>query len=195
LPRLHAKVYSADGQRAIVTSGNLTAGGLESNHECGVLLTDHAAVREVEESIRAYARLGARVDGATLDAVCDVTDDIRSAYREQIASATRATTRRLAAVLGQAHDTLIRARLAGGPTHGVFARTIEHLLRRHGPLSTQAMHPMIQQLHPDLCDDTVDRVIDGKRFGRKWKHAVRTAQQNLKKRGLIAQQDDKWVWL
>ena len=36
LPRLHAKVYIADRECAIVTSGNLTAGGLSLNYEYGV---------------------------------------------------------------------------------------------------------------------------------------------------------------
>src|SRR5262245_1448083 len=33
LPRLHAKVYIADDRTAIVTSGNLTVGGLVANFE------------------------------------------------------------------------------------------------------------------------------------------------------------------
>jgi hypothetical protein len=76
--------------------------------------------------------------------------------------------------------------------HTVFARTIAFLLRRQGPLTTQQLHPLVQQLHPDLCDDRVDRVIDGKRFGKKWKHAVRTAQQQLKKAGAVALVDGYW---
>ena len=85
-----------------------------------------------------------------------------------------------------AQDSLIRVRLAGGAVHTVFAHTIEYLLRTNGPLTTETLHPMIKAIHPDLCDDSVDRVIDGKRFGKKWKHAVRTAQQQLKKRGGVA---------
>jgi len=52
---------------------------------------------------------------------------------------------------------------------------------------------MIQQMPPDLCDGTVDRVIDGTRFGKKWRHAVRTAQQQLKKRGTIALINGAWT--
>lgn len=86
----------------------------------------------------------------------------------------------------------MRLRLAGGAVHTVFARTIEYLLRRHGPMSTKQIHPLIASIPPDLCDDSVDRVIDGKRFGKKWKHAVRTAQQQLKKKGLIEYVDGAW---
>jgi hypothetical protein len=52
-------------------------------------------------------------------------------------------------------------------------------------MPTAELHPLIQRIHPDLCDDSVDRVIDGKHFGKKWKHAVRTAQQHLKKIGKV----------
>jgi hypothetical protein len=54
------------------------------------------------------------------------------------------------------------------------------------------MNPMIQRIHADLCDDSIDRVIDGEHFGKKWKHAVRTAQQQLKKRGEIHLRDGRW---
>jgi hypothetical protein len=43
-----------------------------------------------------------------------------------------------------------------------------------------------------LCDDEVDRVIDGRHFGKKWKHAVRTAQQHLRRKGLIALEGELW---
>lgn len=193
LPRLHAKVYTADRARAIVTSGNLTYGGLVCNHECGLLVDDPVAAAQIDDEVAAYAGLGAEVDTATLNEMCSLAVDARAAYKSQVASASQESTRRLRAVLESASDTLVRARLAGGPIHTVFAKTIEFLLRRHGPLSTEAMHPMIQQIHPDLCDDTVDRVIDGKRFGKKWKHAARTAQQQLKKRGTIARMNGLWV--
>jgi hypothetical protein len=193
LPRLHAKVYTADRARAIVTSGNLTYGGLVCNHECGLLVDDPVAAAQIDDEVTAYAGLGAEVDIATLNEMCDLAVDARAAYKAQTASASRESTGRLRAVLKSASDTLVRARLAEGPVHTVFAKTIEFLLRRHGPLSTEAMHPMIQQMHPDLCDDTVDRVIDGKRFGKKWKHAARTAQQQLKKRGTIALINGAWA--
>lgn len=193
LPRLHAKVYTADRARAIVTSGNLTYGGLMCNHECGLLVDDPVAAAQIDDEVTAYAGLGAEVGAATLNEMCDLAVDARAAYKAQTASASRESTRRLRAVLKSASDTLVRARLAEGPIHTVFAKSIEFLLRRHGPLSTEAMHPMIQQMHPDLCDDTVDRVIDGKRFGKKWKHAARTAQQQLKKRGTIALINGAWA--
>ena len=77
--------------------------------------------------------------------------------------------------------------------HTVFEKTVLYLLAAHGPLRTVELHPMIQAMHPELCDDTVDRVIDGKRFGKKWKHAVRTAQQQLKRKGLARYEAHRWL--
>jgi len=39
-PMLHAKTYIFDSDRAIITSANLTLGGLQNNYECGVLIHD-----------------------------------------------------------------------------------------------------------------------------------------------------------
>jgi len=59
-------------------------------------------------------------------------------------------------------------------------------------MSTDELNPLIQKIHPDLCDDSVDRVIDGRHFGKKWKHAVRTAQQYLKRTGQIELREGLW---
>jgi len=59
-------------------------------------------------------------------------------------------------------------------------------------MKTADLHPLIQQMHPDLCDDSVDRVIEGVNFGKKWKHLVRSAQQALKREGQIAFDGSKW---
>jgi len=39
-PTLHAKTYIFDSEHAIITSANLTLGGLQNNYECGVLIDD-----------------------------------------------------------------------------------------------------------------------------------------------------------
>jgi hypothetical protein len=50
----------------------------------------------------------------------------------------------------------------------------------------------VQQIHPDLCDDSIDRVIDGMNFGKKWKHHVRSAQQALKREGVVLFDNGTW---
>ncbi len=47
-PLLHAKTYIFDSVRAIITSGNLTLGGLQNNYECGVLIHDSNTVSRLK---------------------------------------------------------------------------------------------------------------------------------------------------
>jgi hypothetical protein len=195
LPRLHAKAYISNTDIAIITSGNLTLGGLKQNYEYGVLLTDENAVSKVRKDILDYAQLGARISRAELQAYCTAIDEAKAAlatFQQQQTSISRAARQHFEGLLQTASDDLIRLRLAEGPMHTVFARTVLFLLEQHGPLSTEQLHILIEQIHPDLCDNTVDRVIDGRRYGKKWKHAVRSSQQHLKSKGLIVLRDDKW---
>lgn len=193
LPRLHAKVYVADSDRAIVTSGNLTNAGLLLNYEYGLETTDHTLVEVIQRDIVAYSELGAVVLPQRLAAYCQVVDRVRATYRRQQATIVKSVRQAFNEAFRLAEDELIRLKLAGGALHTVFAKTILYLLQCHGPLSTTRLHPMIEAIHPDLCDNNVDRVIDGKRFGKKWKHAVRTAQQQLKKQGLVRLVGDRWM--
>jgi len=192
LPGVHAKVYVADEDLAIVTSGNLTAGGLYRNFEYGVEIRSDPVTGTIKRDILEYGALGADVPPDQLDAYCNAADELQGLFDEQQRSTRREIRWRFEQSLRNAEESLIRVRLAGGPVHAVFARTIEYLLRSQGPLTTERLHPIIQTIHPDLCDDSVDRVIDGRRFGKKWKHAVRTAQQQLKKRGVIRYEHGFW---
>ena len=95
-------------------------------------------------------------------------------------------------MIAKANDELIFTRIKGDALHTTFEKTIFYILSKYGALETQQLHNHIKEIHPDLCDDNIDRVIDGVRFGKKWKHAVRSSQQHLKKKGLIELIDAKW---
>jgi hypothetical protein len=136
--------------------------------------------------------LGAVIPAVHLGAYCDAVEKLYEPIQREQELARRNIRQEFQHALRPIEDNLLRLRLAGGPIHTVFARTIEYLLRAHGPLTTIQIHPMVASIHPDLCDDAVDRVIDGKRFGKKWKHAVRTAQQYLKKQGRIKYAHGVW---
>ena len=193
LPRLHAKVYVADSDRAIVTSGNLTHAGLLLNYEYGLEITDHTIVEAVQRDVATYSELGAAVLPQRLAAYCQIVDRVRATYRRQQATIVKSVRQEFNEAFRIAEDELIRLRLTGGALHTVFAKTILYLLQNRGPLTTTDLHPMIEAIHPDLCDNTIDRVIDGKRFGKKWKHAVRTAQQQLKKQELVRLVGNRWM--
>jgi hypothetical protein len=192
LPTLHAKVYIADDERAIVTSGNLTSSGLGHNYEYGVELSDRGIVRRIRDDIREYGRLGTVISAAALEVYCKAAERVRRKYKQQLSTIRSAARRELDHAVRSAEDQLIRFQLAGGPITAVFANTVVYLLKRHGPLTTRDLHPLVQAIHPDLCDDTIDRVIDGQHFGKKWKHLVRIAQSHLKTDGLIELRNGVW---
>lgn len=193
LPKLHAKVYVVDKKSAIVTSANLTAGGLDRNYEYGIKITEPLIVKEIEQDILNYSDLGVMISPQNLDNYARIADRLLKTYKKQQNSIVKSVRKEFEKEILSAEDELIRMRLAGGAMHTVFEKTILYLLKRHGPLSTEQMHPKIEVIHPDLCDNTIDRVIDGKHFGKKWKHAVRTAQQQLKKKGIIFLDVDLWT--
>lgn len=49
ISQLHAKLYLVDRKEAIVTSANLTKGGIESNYEAGVWLNDPKIIKDICE--------------------------------------------------------------------------------------------------------------------------------------------------
>jgi hypothetical protein len=175
-----------------VTSGNLTSAALYRNVEYGIEVRDSQIVGLILDEFSDLETAGTRIFRPELDRYVEAAKKVRETYERQQRSARASVRHAFEEAFRDAEDDLIRLRLAGGAMHTVFARTIVYLLRKYGPMATPQLHALVQQLHPDLCDDTVDRVIDGKHFGKKWKHAVRTAQQQLKKAGQVAYHDGIW---
>jgi hypothetical protein len=191
LPSIHAKVYIADFTLAIITSGNMTNSGLYRNYEYGIRLENKNTVEKIREDILAYAGLGSKVDVNKLKMLMDITTELKE-IRAKVERSTKSWVQKeFDKRMKVFNDDIIRTRAAGRAPHTIFADAIIYLLRRRG-MSTQELHSLIQGIHPDLCDDNVDRVIDGKHFGKKWKHAVRTAQQHLKKEGIIELKEGVW---
>lgn len=194
LPALHAKVYVADMHAAIITSANLTNGGLWRNREYGVSLQDAGAVRALRQDIHDFAALGNVVEKDLLAELTRETKKLGEAQVETTRSADQMARDRLKELLADTRTLVLQARARGKTTTGILVDTILYLLKRQGPLSTPDLHPMVQALHPDICDDTVDRVIDGVHFGKKWKHHVRNAQQQLRRQGKIKRlADGRWA--
>ncbi len=192
LPRLHAKVYVADMHSAIVTSANLTFGGVRANYEYGIYLRDAKIVAQIRSDIIGYGELGARLTELQLSRYVEVADEVREAFQGQQRSITQTAKTVFDRLLHKAENELISLRVSGASRTPIFERTIEYLLKRDGPMTTPEMHRRIAAIHPDLCDETVDRIINGRHFGKQWKHAVRTAQSHLKIRGSIALSDGQW---
>lgn len=191
-PRLHAKAYIADTRAAIVTSANLTEAGLLTNKEYGIMLLDEVRVAALKRDLCSYAELGNRVPTERLEVLSAAARRIRIARERLLSSARRSLRARFAAEVEEATTEVLRTHAAGKTTHGIFCDAVLYLLGQHGPLSTQELHPLVQRLHPELCDDSVDRVIEGVHFGKRWKHYVRNAQQALKRRGAIVLDGRAW---
>ena len=192
LPGLHAKVYVADEREAIVTSANFTRGGLAANYEYGVRISDPPVVRQILDDLEGYAALGAEVPPLQLTQLADIAIRLKRQHSQVLASARRSLRDAFHEQMEAAQETLLELRAKSSQsTNAIFSRTILYLLKR-GPLSTRELHPLIQKIHPDICDDTIDRVIQGVRFGKRWKHMVRNAQQSLKQQGLISFDNGRW---
>ena len=188
LPSLHAKVYVADESLAIITSGNLTQSSLRVNREFGVRFTKPSIVRQIAAEMRSYASHGAVISTEKLDALAEKLQPLREKYRETIYNSKHPDSRALQEILEGTRQTLTE--ITGESETAVFARTILEILKC-GPLSTKEMHPIIKELHPDLCQDGVFRTI-GTHRSTRWKHMVRSAQRHLKRRGNISNTDGKW---
>ena len=191
LPRLHAKVYVADGQRALLTSANLTPSGLDHNFEYGVCLNDAALVSKVREDLEAYVRLGSVVTRPELHSLLEVAQNLKTEYARMVKSASRKLKASFARTLRGARREFLSAQVGTRSAHSLFAEAIIYALSQ-GPIPTEQLHPRVQTLLPDLCDDEIELVINGQRFGKRWKHAVRNAQQYLKRSGQIEFDGAQW---
>ena len=190
LPSLHAKVYVADESMAAVTSANLTEPGITGNLEYGVAFTDGKVVGEIRRDFENYSLLGAKILPSDIDSLALETADLKQAFKEAERSIRAQARRAFKKKLDAAHIQLLKHRAKGTTTHAILSDTILFLLSK-GPRRTTELHP-IQQLQPDICDDSIDRVIDGVHFGKRWKHYVRNAQQFLKRTGRVYYDGDRW---
>jgi len=191
LPRLHAKVYVADDAFAVVGSGNLTPAGLEGNYEYGVAFRETDIVTRIRSDLEDYARIGNRLAPEVIRALAIVGRGLTDEYSELQRSAKASFRRRFTQKLRSANYEFIKAQVGSRSANSLFSETIVYLLSR-GPLTTHELHPRIQRLLPDLCDDDVELIIDGERFGKRWKHGVRNAQQFLKKSARIKFDGRRW---
>jgi len=139
--------------------------------------------------------LGGVVSLEFLGAVEDkVTELNKKQERVESNLATRNLRKEVRRSETELQDIFLANRLRTGQTiNSLFSDTILLLLRRElGGLTTQQIHAEVQKVHPDICDDSIDRVVNGQHFGKRWKHYVRRAQEFLKDKDLVVRVDGKW---
>lgn len=192
LPRLHAKIYVADSRRALLTSANLTPSGLDHNFEYGVCLEDSVVVDKIRSDLDAYARLGNTLTDDDLRSLLQVAQNLRSEYEQLTRSVNHRLNATFTRTLRQARKRFLSVQVGNRSPQSIFAEAVLHALG-NGPLRTEQLHPRVQALLPDLCDDSAELIINGHRFGKRWKHSVRNAQQYLKRSGKIIFSGGKWL--
>lgn len=151
--------------------------------------------------MEAYAALGARVSAAQLQEVHQKAAIVREALAEENQEflqkrKTLARELRLPKVQElerDLEDDLLGLRLAGKTVNGILSETILFLLAS-GPRTASDLRDSVQEMHPDICDSTTERVIHGQRFGKLWKHQLRTARANLAQAGVIFYDAQQKLW-
>lgn len=193
LPRIHAKVYISDRASAIVTSANFTDGGQTKNFEYGVRINDSTVVQRIQNDIDEYKNLGAIVTSAQLKEIQGQVESVRKTIRVEQKIITQKIQLESRKLERGVEDNLIRVRVKHKSINSIFSETLLYLLSQK-PMSTEELHVLVKDIHIDLCDDTFDRIIDGKHFGKLWKHQVRNAQVTLRKAGLIVYDKESHLW-
>ncbi len=193
LSNLHAKVFVADETAAIVTSGNLTRAGLDSNIEYGVLLQERDLVRTVRRDMLSFARLGSPVKPDMITQLAPLETELRQARANVTKSASASAKRRFADVMRQARPLLAATQVGDRSAHAVFGDAIQFVLAR-GPATTKAIKREVRELLPALCDDDEYFFIKGVRYGRTWQRRLRHAQLHLRRGGVLTYDKRAKTW-
>ncbi len=170
---------------------NLTPSGLDFNFEFGVEFHDSEFVGCVRRDLESYSRLGNILNRQSLAELQTVAEELSAEFQKVQKSAAKGLRRRFSEKLRSANYQFLRAQVGARSAHSLFSEAILYALAA-SPMSTVELHPKVQKLLPDLCDDSVELVIDGQHFGKHWKHAVRNAQQYLKRNGQIVFDGKRW---
>ena len=193
LPNLHAKVFIADQKAAIVTSGNLTRGGLDANIEYGVALREPDLVRRVREDMLTFARLGSDVSVRKIAQLARLEKELREARADVQNSASDKAKRRFDTAMNRAKPTIAAIEIGNRSPNAVFGEALQRILS-NGPLPTKAIQPIVREWLPNLCDDTLDYMVNGVGYGKKWKHRVRNAQRHLRGNSVITYDAASAMW-
>ena len=189
--RLHAKVYIADDSAAIVTSGNLTQSGLDSNLEFGVLVDDPTRVQEVQAHMTDYRQRSSPVSPDSLPELLRLQIKLRE-EKELLEDGIDSTTRELF------DDLLAEAQIPADESgkikredNSVFRGAVLTILAI-GDMGPKDIADRIQVMYPELCDDSESRYSYGN--GSKWRSRVRHARDNLKRKGRITYNPRTELW-
>jgi len=184
LPGLHAKVFIADEKKAIITSGNLTRAGIEKNYEYGVVIADKKTVARICEDMESYINAGTSVSKDKLREIEKTAAPLLQSRKSLPPTKKERELRQL----------LAEAQVGPRTANAIFSDAICQILADGVPRTTRTLNKEIKNLLPDLCDDSEHLAVNGERYGKKYKHRVRNAQVNLKRRGMIHYDEKEKTW-
>ncbi|GBE00100.1 type-2 restriction enzyme DpnI [bacterium BMS3Abin07] len=81
--QLHAKVFIFDGKKSVVTSGNLTSGGLLHNYEYGLLVDDAELSSKITDDYQNIFRDKELTGRITIDVINKASQILRSVPKER----------------------------------------------------------------------------------------------------------------
>jgi HKD family nuclease len=192
LERLHAKVYIVDESFAVITSANLTNGGLRSNFEYGVAINDIGTIKTIKRDVLDYASLGHIIDRAFL---VKIQEECKKIEKVQVKKDTKRNESDLKLLLaGQKNlDTIFELRYEDTETrHSIFTKTVFFLLEKHKQLTTHELYRLVREIHPEMCKDTIIYHNE-----KRWKIEIRQALFYWRRKGIVAGQgtsrNNTWI--
>jgi HKD family nuclease len=180
LNKLHAKIYIIDESYAIITSANLTYGGIKSNFEYGVLLDDLKSIKTIKQDVLDYVSLGHIFDKTFLSKIYEESQKIE---RVQEISPKERKDSELQLLLeqGQRIDDIFISRYENKETrHGIFVKTVKFLLQKHNQLTTLELYELVKNIHPEMCNDAIEYHKE-----KRWKIEVRQALFFWRRKGIV----------
>jgi phosphatidylserine/phosphatidylglycerophosphate/cardiolipin synthase-like enzyme len=180
LDKLHAKIYIIDESFAVITSANLTYGGLKTNFEYGVLTDDIESIKMIKRDVLDYASLGYVFDKPFIAKIYEETQKIK--YVQEKPDKERGDSElRLLLEQKKKIDSLFVRRYENRETrHGIFVKTILFLLRKYRQLTIIELYALVKDIHPEMCDDSIEYHNE-----IRWKIEVRQALFFWRRKGMV----------
>ncbi|MDR0910150.1 MAG: phospholipase D-like domain-containing protein [Spirochaetaceae bacterium] len=180
LSKLHAKVYIVDESSAIITSANLTYGGLAANFEYGVLINDDDTIQNLKYDILAYASLGYIFDKLLLVQIEDISQKIEHSYVKNKPNEEEMELQKLLKRQQEVNKILVSKYDNKETRHGIFTKTIMYILNRKNEMTIQDLYSFVQEIHPEMCDDSIEYHKE-----KRWKIEVRQALFYWERKGIV----------
>jgi HKD family nuclease len=192
LGRLHAKIYIIDESFAVITSANLTNGGLRSNFEYGVAVDDQETIKTIKRDVLDYASLGHIFNKEFLLKIQEESKKIEKIQVKQDSQRNDSDLKKLLA--GQKKlDAIFAVHYDDTETrHSIFAKTVFFLLDKYKQLTTHELYSFIKDIHPEMCNDDITYHNE-----KRWKIEIRQALFYWKRKKIVAGQgtsrNNTWI--